>query len=297
MPCGLVRAPRADLDAWAAAVDKGESGPRTIRTAVFTDGIALSPRSTPFQPHVTKAPDGRIWFASTDGVNIIDPRRLPKNPLAPPVHVERMIADRRAYPATANVGLPPRIRDLEIDYTALSLVAPEKNRFRIRLEGRDREWQDVGTRRQAFYTTSVPARTASASLPATTAASGTTRERHSTSRLRRRTPDAVVSGTRRHSDDHAVVGGLSTADPPGRTSVQPDVGRTGQRANAHRARPARHDVQSSRARCCDFSRPRTSSRRAPTKPVSGSNARSTRRRRRSPKAVMRCRGCDRRRRR
>ena len=155
-PCGLVRAPRADLDAWAAAVDKGESGSRTIRTAVFTDGIDLPQRATPFQPHVTKAPDGRIWFASADGVNIIDPRRLPNNPLAPPVHVERMIADRRAYLATTNVTLPPRIRDLEIDYTALSLVAPEKNRFRVKLEGRDRDWQDVGTRRQAFYSDLPP---------------------------------------------------------------------------------------------------------------------------------------------
>ena len=49
-------------------------------------------------------------------------------------------------------GSPPLVRDLQIDYTALSLVAPEKNSFRIMLEGRDAEWQDVGTRRQAFYT-------------------------------------------------------------------------------------------------------------------------------------------------
>ena len=34
----------------------------------------------------------------------------------------------------------------------MSFVAPEKNHFRVMLEGRDRDWQDVGTRRQAFYT-------------------------------------------------------------------------------------------------------------------------------------------------
>ena len=53
---------------------------------------------------------------------------------------------------TEALRLPPLIRDLQIDYTALSLVAPEKMRFRYKLEGRDRDWQDVGTRRQAFYT-------------------------------------------------------------------------------------------------------------------------------------------------
>jgi hypothetical protein len=47
--------------------------------------------------------------------------------------------------------LPALIRDLQIDYTALSLVAPEKVKFRYKLEGHDTDWQDVGTRRQAFY--------------------------------------------------------------------------------------------------------------------------------------------------
>ena len=54
-------------------------------------------------------------------------------------------------PAAGRVTLPPRVRDVQIDYTALSLVEPEKVRFRYKLEGWDRDWQDVGTRRQAFY--------------------------------------------------------------------------------------------------------------------------------------------------
>jgi signal transduction histidine kinase len=40
---------------------------------------------------------------------------------------------------------------LEIDYTALSLTAPQKVRFRYRLEGHDDDWQDAQGRRQAFY--------------------------------------------------------------------------------------------------------------------------------------------------
>src|ERR1700746_2923756 len=64
------------------------------------------------------------------------------------------MADRKTYAAGAK--LPALVRDVEIDYTALSLVAPEKNRFRYKLEGYDRDWQDVGTRRQAFYTNLSP---------------------------------------------------------------------------------------------------------------------------------------------
>jgi signal transduction histidine kinase len=48
------------------------------------------------------------------------------------------------------------VHDLEIDYTAFSFVAPEKVLFRIKLEGRDREWRDVGSRRQVLYSDLPP---------------------------------------------------------------------------------------------------------------------------------------------
>jgi signal transduction histidine kinase len=76
---------------------------------------------------------------------------LSLNKIPPPVQIEQITADRKVYEASSKLRLPPLVRDLEIDYTALSLVAPEKNRFRYKLEGRDRDWQDAGNRRQAFY--------------------------------------------------------------------------------------------------------------------------------------------------
>src|SRR5262249_18793279 len=80
--------------------------------------------------------------------------------LRPPVHIEQITADRKTYEASANrngpLPLPPLVRDLEIDYTALSLAAPEKVLFRYKLENWDRDWQDAGTRRQAFYSNLPP---------------------------------------------------------------------------------------------------------------------------------------------
>lgn len=52
--------------------------------------------------------------------------------------------------------LAPHTRDLEIDYTALSLVVPRKNNFRYRLLGHDTDWADAGARWQAFYTDLPP---------------------------------------------------------------------------------------------------------------------------------------------
>jgi signal transduction histidine kinase len=103
------------------------------------------------QPEVSKSADGRLWFASSDKVQMIDPSRTYTNVIPPPVFVEEVIADRKNYLPGVGLRLPPLTRDLEIDYTALSFVVPQKVRFRYKLEGRDTTWQEPGTRRQAFY--------------------------------------------------------------------------------------------------------------------------------------------------
>jgi signal transduction histidine kinase/ligand-binding sensor domain-containing protein len=110
--------------------------------------------------------DGKLWFSTNKGVFWAEPERIAryKNLEPPPVHVEQITADHATYDASSEVTsaakgrlrLPPRVRDLEIDYTALSFVAPEKVLFRYKLEGWDRDWQSVGNRRRAFFTNLPP---------------------------------------------------------------------------------------------------------------------------------------------
>ena len=52
--------------------------------------------------------------------------------------------------------LPANVRNLRIDYTALSLVAPEKIHFKYKLEGQNRNWHEVINERQATYTNLSP---------------------------------------------------------------------------------------------------------------------------------------------
>jgi signal transduction histidine kinase/streptogramin lyase len=155
MPCGLVRVARSELDTWASAADKT---PHTIRTTVFdnSDGLRTLAVVGDYTPRVAKSGDGKLWFMIPDGVSVIDPRHLPFNKVPPPVHIEGITADGRTYDPAQGLRLPPRVQHIDIDYTALSLVAPEKNRFRFRLEGYDRDWRDVGNRREAFYTNLPP---------------------------------------------------------------------------------------------------------------------------------------------
>src|SRR5260370_15706282 len=138
--CGLVRIGRSELDAWAAAVDQRQDATLPIRVTVFDSSDGVKSLSNPghYHPQVAKTPDGKLWFLPWDGVSVIDPHHIPFNKLPPSVHIEQIAANHKSYPVTSdangNVRLPPLIRDLQIDYTALSFVAPEKLLFRYKLE-------------------------------------------------------------------------------------------------------------------------------------------------------------------
>ncbi len=152
MACGLVRIARPELDAWAA-----EPG-HTLHPTVFDsfDGIRNHPMLLGLSPLVAKAADGKLWFLNADGVAIIDPHALSTNTAPPPVHIEQITADDKIYDATNGLRLPARTRNLTIDYTALSLAAPEKMRFRYVLEGQDPDWKEVINDRQVQYSNLPP---------------------------------------------------------------------------------------------------------------------------------------------
>lgn len=110
------------------------------------------------QPSLVAAPDGRIWLAGTDGAAWIDPAHLPRNRLAPPVHILGAVAGGRHVDASGPLALPAGTQDLQIAYTALSFTMPERVRFLYRLEGADEDWVDAGARRTAYYTRLEPGR-------------------------------------------------------------------------------------------------------------------------------------------
>ena len=151
--CGLVRIERGELDAWAA------DSQRKIQPTVFdsSDGVSNAPIAFHAGSQVIWSSDGKMWFQGfLGGASVIDPQHLLSNKIPPPVHVERIIANGKTYDASNGIRLPPQIRDLKIDYTALSFVAPEKVRFRFRLEGQDRNWREVANDREAQYSNLPP---------------------------------------------------------------------------------------------------------------------------------------------
>jgi PAS domain S-box-containing protein len=151
--CGLLRVARTDMDAWIA------DPKRTIQPMTFDaeDGIRLVPILKGSRPEVTKSSDGKIWFVNGDTLSFIDPARIAINPLPPPVHIEKITADGKAYDASNGLRLPAGgVRDLLFDFTALSLEVPEKVRFRVKLEGQDNGWRELVNQRHVEYTNLAP---------------------------------------------------------------------------------------------------------------------------------------------
>ena len=149
--CGLVRVASSDLERWVGP-EGGNAPNDKLRMTVFDegDGIRNFAYGSTYSPHLAVAADGKLWLATPDAVTVVDPQHLAFNKLPPPVHIEEIIADRTTYRASSPLRLPPLVHELEIDYTALSLVAPEKIAFRYKLEGRDHDWLEAGNRRTAF---------------------------------------------------------------------------------------------------------------------------------------------------
>lgn len=150
--CGLVRITRAELNRWL------DDSNRRIETTVWdaADGVRLrSSAASEFGPRVAKSSDGQLWFVTGEGVQVLDPRHLSFNRMPPPVHIVALQADGRPYEVQGRVRLPANARDVSIEYTALSLVAPEKIRFKYMLEGQDPAWTITKDRR-AHYSNLAP---------------------------------------------------------------------------------------------------------------------------------------------
>jgi signal transduction histidine kinase/ligand-binding sensor domain-containing protein len=128
----------------------------------YRDGIEPpAPQIRPL-PSAVVGTDGRIWFTSAGGVSWVDPRRVRRNSVRPPVRLRALTVGGRRYPGVLTAGdtiqLPARTTALSVAYTAYSLAVPERVRFKYRLDGLDTAWQDVGGRREAIYTNLRPGR-------------------------------------------------------------------------------------------------------------------------------------------
>lgn len=140
-----------------AALEQAAHPERRLSAVTFdrADGLRSSQCTAPGQPAGIRARDGRLWFATTQGIVVVDVQRLRRHVDAPPVAMEDVLLDGHSVAAGAELAVPPGTARLEFRYTGVALLAPSRVTFRYRLDGFDEDWVE-SLERAAQYTSLRP---------------------------------------------------------------------------------------------------------------------------------------------
>ncbi|MCK4835545.1 MAG: protein kinase, partial [Candidatus Aminicenantes bacterium] len=126
-----------------------------------SDGMKAIECSGGYQPAGWKTHDGKLWFPTIKGAVMIDPLNLGINSNPPPLIIEKVLLDGKAFEfQKKEIEVNPDIHKIEIYFTALSFISPEKIKFKYQLEGYEKGWFDHGNRKDriATYTNISPGR-------------------------------------------------------------------------------------------------------------------------------------------
>ncbi|EDN70257.1 two-component system sensor histidine kinase/response regulator [Beggiatoa sp. PS] len=136
---------------------------KTFRNYDVLDGL----QSNEFRSAYYKSQRGEMFFGGINGFNAFYPENVKDNPYLPPV----VITDFKIFNKTPSIGKDSPLQQpinltkeiilsyqqsfFSLEFSALNYLQPEKNQYAYQLEGLEKEWNYVGTRRNAYYT-SVP---------------------------------------------------------------------------------------------------------------------------------------------
>ena len=144
---GVYRVPKRELNLFAEGKLKSVSSVSYGKA----DGMRNAECNGGFSPAGIRTADGKLWFPTQDGVAIIDPRTVPRHLQAPTVVIESLTVDHVERRLDQAVRITPGQDNVEIAYTAPSLVDPDQIQFKYQLAGLDRDWVTASTRRTAYY--------------------------------------------------------------------------------------------------------------------------------------------------
>jgi signal transduction histidine kinase len=147
---GIFRVARSELDALA------DGKIRSVTSMPFSTGQLRFECRSGVQPAACRTHDGRLWFSTTSGLVVVDPRHLTDNLVPPPTQITAVLVNGGRIGLPRPLNLKPSQSNLEIRYAGLSFVSPEKVTFKYKLDGFDKGWTEAGSRREAFFTNLPP---------------------------------------------------------------------------------------------------------------------------------------------
>jgi signal transduction histidine kinase/ligand-binding sensor domain-containing protein len=115
-------------------------------------GVADGLRSTQVGTGGTKTGDGRLWFPTTNGLAMFDPRAENEDRrLAPEIGLVEITVDGHDIDVRHPATLKPGPGHVQFRYAAIHLHSPERVRYEYKLEGLDPDWIPATTRRTVDY--------------------------------------------------------------------------------------------------------------------------------------------------
>ncbi len=115
-----------------------------------SDGMTTSECNPTAQ--VLKSKGGRLYFATLDGISVIDPIDELINNYVPPVVIEEIRTDEKLANLKSELVFEPGIKRYSITYTAISLYDSQKIKFKYQLIGFENHWVEVNNQRTVSFT-------------------------------------------------------------------------------------------------------------------------------------------------
>jgi signal transduction histidine kinase len=130
-------------------------GDADVRDYGLADGLR-STEGVKRQRSVVADSLGRIWFSTNGGLSVVDPAEAARSSPPAIVQVQGISADGRALELGPSLRIPAPHRKITVSYAGLTLSVPERVRFRVRLDGFDRDWSEPVASTDATYTNLAP---------------------------------------------------------------------------------------------------------------------------------------------
>lgn len=116
-----------------------------------------------------KLPGDQICFSGSNGIISFYPERLRENSFIPPIVLTSFSVNNKPVLPGDPSGLLGKVLDyteevelnynqnnFSVGYAALNYLYPNQNKYAYMLEGYDTDWNDAGSRKEAFYTNLKP---------------------------------------------------------------------------------------------------------------------------------------------
>ena len=143
---GVFRAPRQGL---LRSLREASSVPAVLFD--HHDGMPSRETKSGAQPVAWLTREGELYFPTSRGLTCVDGNTPAPKGSTLRLHLLKSESDEIVLPDTLPIQVPPGTHRFEIYFTATSLTRADKVRFRYRLEGWDRAWNEVGERRFSAY--------------------------------------------------------------------------------------------------------------------------------------------------